>query len=83
MTVTAESIKGVVRHALTTAGGALAAAGLMSSDQAQGCVADLLDGLNAKVADGGGLAMVTVAIGWSIYQKMTAPSAPPSAGSGK
>lgn len=57
---TVDAILGVVRHALTTAGGGLVTAGYLSSD-------------NLTQIVGGVIALLGV--GWSIYQKKHAKPA--------
>lgn len=55
-----DQLLGIVRHLLTSAGGALVSHGLISSSQA---------------SDGVGAIMVLIGIGWSIYTKTEAAKA--------
>lgn len=55
--MTSDAIQGIIRHFLTTAGGALVASGVINSGQLQDAV---------------GALMVLGGIGWSIYQKRQA-----------
>lgn len=48
------TILGLIRHGLTTLGGALVADGLLSSSQ---------------VNDGVGAIVILIGLGWSVYQK--------------